>query len=658
MSPESTRDEMREEPAPAESLSTALDRVYRCLMTATGQSMPDTATAPAGERVMAEQPSIALQRLRHMFDLSEFERDVLLLCAGAAAESRFLAACSAAQHERSATWPSFGLALSVLHRPHWSAISRARPLRYWNLIEVTSSQAGTSLMYAPLRIDERILLYLLGVPAQDERLEAYIRPIRDSHFIVDEQRDTPLEAMLDVAVSHWQHPAEYGEPILLCGDHPATRKSAFMGLCRRASLQPYQLDTGSLPGTPVEREQLARLWMRESALRPSALYIRCKDGDDIPQLAAWLEGIQAPIAVDTPAGSAAERLPGWRIDVPALSAEQRKTIWMERLGPDATRLNGSLDRVVEYFHFDESTIRLAATTARESALASRTDADRVTWHICRQYACRSLDHLARRIEPRANWSELVLPPEQTEILRQIAIHLRQRAVVNDRWGFAQRYSRGLGLSALFAGESGTGKTMAAEILAGELDLDLYQIDLASLVSKYIGETEKNLQRVFDAAEESGAILLFDEADALFGKRSDVRDSHDRYANLEVSYLLQRMDSYRGVAILTTNMRHVMDPAFVRRIRFIVQFPFPDTASRERIWKNIFPASAPLDALDYARLAQLNVSGGVIRNIAMHAAFLAAEQNSAIGARHMLSAARIEYSKLEKPLTASETRGWT
>jgi SpoVK/Ycf46/Vps4 family AAA+-type ATPase len=199
--------------------------------------------------------------------------------------------------------------------------------------------------------------------------------------------------------------------------------------------------------------------------------------------------------------------------------------------------------------------------------------------------------------------------------------------------------------------------MAAGVLARELDRDLYQIDLATVVSKYIGETEKHLRSIFNAAERSGAILLFDEADALFGKRSQVRDSHDRYANLEISYLLQRMESYRGIAILTTNMQNALDPAFQRRLRFVVQFPFPDAASRERIWRKVFPAAAPTAALDYERLAQLNVTGGVIRNIALLAAFLAAHQQTAITMRNVLDAARTEYAKLDKPLTAAETRGW-
>ncbi|VVB73071.1 Proteasome-activating nucleotidase [uncultured archaeon] len=199
--------------------------------------------------------------------------------------------------------------------------------------------------------------------------------------------------------------------------------------------------------------------------------------------------------------------------------------------------------------------------------------------------------------------------------------------------------------------------MAAEVLARDLHLDLYRIDLSSVVSKYIGETEKNLRRVFDAAEEGGAILLFDEADALFGRRSEVKDSHDRYANIEVSYLLQRMEAYRGLAILTTNMKNALDPAFLRRIRFVVQFPFPDVDQRREIWKRIFPQGAPLEGLDYRKLARLNIAGGNIRNIALGAAFLAADAGEPIRMGHLLKAAQSEYTKLEKPLTEAEVCKW-
>ena len=254
---------------------------------------------------------------------------------------------------------------------------------------------------------------------------------------------------------------------------------------------------------------------------------------------------------------------------------------------------------------------------------------------------------------------LVALTQKVRILgfRQIAAHLKHRFEVYDSWGFAGKGARGLGISALFAGESGTGKTMAAEVLANELHLDLYRIDLSSTVSKYIGETEKNLRRLFDAAEDSGAILLFDEADALFGKRSEVKDSHDRYANIEVSYLLQRMEAYLGLAILTTNQKSALDTAFARRLRFSVQFAFPDQAQREQIWRCVFPSATPRGNIDYAKLSRLSVAGGSIRNIAINAAFLAAQAREPIEMSHLLGAARGEAAKRERPLSDAEIKGW-
>jgi SpoVK/Ycf46/Vps4 family AAA+-type ATPase len=218
------------------------------------------------------------------------------------------------------------------------------------------------------------------------------------------------------------------------------------------------------------------------------------------------------------------------------------------------------------------------------------------------------------------------------------------------WGFSEVNARGLGLCALFAGESGTGKTLAAEAIANESGLDLYRIDLATVVSKYIGETEKNLRRLFDAAEASGAVLLFDEADALFGKRSEVKDSHDRYANIEVAYLLQRIEAYRGLAVLTTNMKSALDRAFLRRIRFVVQFPFPDPPARAEIWRRQIPARAPVSGIDFSALARLQLAGGNIRSIVLSAAFRAADQGRAIDQELLMDAARSEFAKLERGFT--------
>jgi SpoVK/Ycf46/Vps4 family AAA+-type ATPase len=277
------------------------------------------------------------------------------------------------------------------------------------------------------------------------------------------------------------------------------------------------------------------------------------------------------------------------------------------------------------------------------------------WNAARLQGRRALNGLAERIESRATWDELVLPPDRLEVLRDLAGHLRDAWRVNETWGWAARNPRGLGATALFSGPPGTGKTLAAEVLAGELSLDLYRIDLSQVVSKYIGETEKNLARIFAAAEDGGAILLFDEADALFGKRSEVKDSHDRYANIEVSYLLQKMESYRGLAVLTTNQKSVLDGAFLRRLRYVLSFPFPDAEARAAIWARVFPAETPRGDLDPRTLALLNLSGGSIRSIALNASYLAASVPEPVQMKHIRRAARREYAKLEKSLTGAEQR---
>ena len=272
--------------------------------------------------------------------------------------------------------------------------------------------------------------------------------------------------------------------------------------------------------------------------------------------------------------------PGFDVREP--ESGELRTVWEHAIG--TAHLNGKIDAVISQFHLSPSAIRALSPEAR-------TDPDAL-WDTCRAYARSRVEDLAQRIDTNASWNDLVLPDAQLSVLHEIAVHVRQRMTVYEIWGFGTRSPRGLGISALFAGQSGTGKTLAAEVLANELKLDLYRIDLSQVVSKYIGETEKNLRRIFSSAEQAGAILLFDEADALFGKRSEVKDSHDRYANIEVSYLLQSMELYRGLAILTTNLKSALDTAFLRRLRFIVQFPFPDAFQRAEIWRRIFPAATP------------------------------------------------------------------
>jgi SpoVK/Ycf46/Vps4 family AAA+-type ATPase len=275
------------------------------------------------------------------------------------------------------------------------------------------------------------------------------------------------------------------------------------------------------------------------------------------------------------------------------------------------------------------------------------------WQVCCEQTAGQLENLAQRVEPCYDWDDIVVPAGVLRQLKEIASQVAHRHLVYQGWGFARKLHRGRGISALFSGPSGVGKTMAAEVLAHHLKLDLYRIDLAGVVSKYIGETEKNLRSVFDAAERSGAILLFDEADALFGKRSEVKDSHDRYANIEVNYLLQRMEEYRGLAILATNMKAALDSAFMRRLRFIVEFPFPDALQRRELWSKVFPPAAAVDGLDFATLSRLEITGGNVRNIAVNAAFLAAGEGRSIAMEHVMRAARREYTKIDRLIMDAE-----
>jgi ATPase family associated with various cellular activities (AAA) len=585
-----------------ESMPQALDRVYKALSAATRldevgpEAEPEA--SPPGSPAAATEPWTALDQLTALFGITAFERDVLVLLTGHALQARFARACGAASGGPAGTAVTFGLALAILADPHWSALSSARPLRYWQLVSVDPGD----LLHAPARLDEPILAHLIGMPAIDERLNPLILPLRGTEG--DADGGGPAAAADADAVRagarHWADRSGAGDPLLLVAPARPTRERGFAAICAALGLLPCAIEAADIPGAPADREQLARLWSREAALHGVALLIRTQDADDLPpHVLSFLSVLRAPAAIEASPGSAAERLDGVRL-------------------------------------------RLAGMTRQER----------------REHARRGLRGLATWVEPSARWNDLVLPETQVDTLRQVAAHVRHKALVNDEWGFAAKHPRGLGLTVLFAGASGTGKTMAAEVIGAELGLDLYRIDLATVVSKYIGETEKNLREIFSAAADTDAILLFDEADALFGRRSEVRDSHDRYANLEVSYLLQQMEAYRGAAILTTNMQHALDPAFMRRLRFVVQFPFPDAAARTRIWRGIFPAATPVGDLDWGQLALLNVAGGVIRNIATLAAFHAAGDGGRVEGRHVLAAVRTEYAKLDKPLTAAETRGLT
>lgn len=625
-----------------------------------GQALPelDGRCGPARQALQEAATAMpappALETLCAAVGLSPFERDLLLLCAGMELDAAFASLCAAAQGEPARTYPTFSLALAALRDPHWSALTPAAPLRRWRLVEVGT---GNALVVSPLRIDERVLHYLAGASYLDERLHGLVAQLRLSSEPPPSHR-----VVVQRIVQLWSSREAWPRPVIqLCGSEQDGKRLIAASACAALGIELCVVGGADIPGAVAEREALARLWEREAILSGSALLLDCEDwssSDSTGPVRSLLESVQGMFFVTGREPLPTRTRPAIRLDVPKLSATEQEALWCNALGPLSQTADGHVERLVTHFSLGVQGIHAAASEVLGCLSHPEEDElGRALWEACRVQARPRLDDLAQRIEVVASWEDLVLPEAQRQILRDIVVHVNQRSTVYETWGFAARGSRGLAISALFAGASGTGKTMAAEVLANELRLDVYRIDLSSVVSKYIGETEKNLRRVFDAAEAGGAVLLFDEADALFGKRSEVKDSHDRYANIEVSYLLQRMEAYRGLAILTTNMKNALDPAFLRRIRFVVHFPFPDVTQRAEIWRRIFPPSAPTDGLDIARLAQLSLAGGNIRNIALNAAFLAADGEEPVRMTHLLRAAHAEYAKLEKPLTEAEFRGW-
>lgn len=613
----------------------------------------DTRCSPEEIAASMDAPP-ALANLCRAFGLSAFERKLLLMCAGMELDSRFAALYSAAQREGRDWHPNFSLALAIFPDGHWSAISPSRPLRFWHLLNLS---AEGSLTTGALRIEERVLHYLTGIHCLDERLAVLVRPLPASPQLVPSHRATAQQ----IADLWSRRRGTSAIPLVeLCGGERQGKKDIAASVCASLGLKLYILPARNLPRTPVEIDTFVRLWEREAILSSSALLIDCDDCGAPESLEdsvlAVAEAISGPLFLSNRGILRCPQRAVVLFEVGKPTRQEQSEIWSNVLKRVPSGTNGTLQSLIAQFSLDSNTIHSVADQALQGLPEQQDVASRV-WDTCRIQSRPRLEGLAQRIEPAAAWDDLVLPARQKQILKQIAIHVRSQERVYHVWGFASKGSRGLGISALFAGPSGTGKTMAAEVLANVLRLDLYRIDLSQVVSKYIGETEKNLRRVFDAAEAGAAVLLFDEADALFGKRSEVKDSHDRYANIEVSYLLQRMEAYRGLAILTTNRRSALDPAFFRRIRFVVEFPFPDAAQRAEIWRRIFPAQTPTEGLRVDRLAKLNAAGGHIRNIAMGAAFLACDAGEPVRMSHLLTAARSEFAKFEQPLTEAEVAGW-
>ncbi|MGN6110828.1 MAG: ATP-binding protein [Kofleriaceae bacterium] len=583
-------------------------------------------------------------RLCRLFQLSAFERDLVLACLGAELDPELARRCATALHSPGSHRPTLSLALSAFPDGHLGSLAPSSPLRRHRIVMVAE---GVPLFAAPIALDERIVYFLLGVPDLDPVLASSLTEVVATTSattrgrLVERVRATCAHAAGDLVVG-------------LTGSTSDERRAVAAATCQALGSRLFRVSATDLPGEPGARYAYRQRWEREARLLGATLLVEVDaQPEAVRNATALLDELGGRALVSSREPLQLARSSYTSIELRREASLDRLAHWHHALGATAAELGRELDRIAAQFALPPAAISRACLSIEGG---DGPPGERL-WDACREQARPRLDDLATRIEPIAAWDDLVVPAETRAQLEAISSHVRHRFEVYERWGFAARSSRGLGSGALFVGASGTGKTLAAEVLAREARLDLYHIDLSQIVNKYVGETEKNLRRVFDAAEEGGAILLFDEADALFGKRGEVEKGTDRYANLEVSYLLQRMESYRGLAILTTNQRDALDTAFCRRLRFIVTFPFPDVAERIGLWERAFPASAPVGALDLNKLARLKLPGGHIRNIAVNAAFVAAEVGQPISMAHLLHAARAEFRKLERPFPEGDVVGW-
>ena len=600
----------------------------------------------------------ALESLAIRLGLSRFESLTLLLCVATELAPDTGLRCATASGSPAATYPTFALAMQLLPNPSWDAVSPHRPLRYWRLVNV-HELPGQPMTAAALTADERIVHYVKGLQTVDARLEAHLRPVPNA---LGKDLVTSHEDAVAAIVESWVEPASDGQaPVVeLIGSDPLVRRSLAACAAGRIGFEVAELPADHVPMSAQDTLELLRLIDREMQLAPFGLYI------DVSDLSPAAAGAVATVAERATGpvllgGHEPFALSGRRtrlVTAARPSTVEQQQLWCELLGASRHDLAA---RLADAFDLNPFTIRdCAEQTPPPEPTGDPTGPDMLAdsaewqvrlWDACRDQTRPRLAALAQRVDARATWSDLVLPGEEMHSLRLLVAQVRGRPTVLRDWGHGQGTRRGSGITALFAGQSGTGKTFAAEVLAHELRLSLFRVDLSGVVSKYIGETERNLRQVFDAAEEGGALLFFDEADALFGKRSDVKDSHDRYANIEVNYLLQRMEDYRGVAILATNQRQALDQAFLRRLRFVVTFPFPSHDERLALWRKVFPTLTPTWELDFDRLATLPATGGMIRNIALNAAFCAAGNGEAVTMELILDMSRNEFHKLQMPFAA-------
>ncbi|WP_437972155.1 ATP-binding protein [Sorangium sp. So ce260] len=631
---------------------------------AEGASSGEGAPPPPSDWDPDAAPQTPLDHLCAAFGLGAFERDVLLLCAGCELDASFAALCRRASVDPSRLRPVVGLLLACLPGASWTALGPHGPLRRWQLVRVHGERAISD---AEVTIDEPVLHYLLEGVLWDPALGGLVETIEPQPISTASQG-----ALVDRVIGVWDSARRGQLPIVqIVGPDPGAGIELLAAMGSRLDALVMRIDAALLPASATELQSKLLAWQRLSRIEGAIGVVdaasqspdRALAGD---ALASWLEVSKGPTVLLT----RTRRVPGARtwvtLELDPPQPSEQSTLWRSEIESsfanlDAAAIDPVIERLVGTFNLSAGRIRSACADARGMLAARReprveggqrswSDA---LWHACRIQARPDLDAFAQRLTGGSTFADLCVDPRTATLLGRICDQVRLRGVVHGRWGIGGKSRRGLGIAALFSGASGTGKTMAAEVIGNELCLDVYRVDLSAVVSKYIGETEKNLARVFDAAEGSGVILLFDEADALFGKRTEVKDSHDRHANVEIGYLLQRLEAYHGLAILTTNLREDLDQAFLRRLRFIVEFPHPNANERQLLWKRALRGAVPVAAIDHDALAGLPLTGGQIRNIVINAAFAAATADAPIDTERLRDAILHELEKNGQRLSNAE-----